>query len=266
MDFQLELLIQTKLMKFLKDKLVTILLLIVSNALGQDTDIPSKLKSFEGIWQFAPPVERQNEFDFIAFDLFSKSNRITVYFEQGDKTVHSIGPIIVGFLPTNIKISKLTELQNVGQQMWFYTPNPKAPNDSIKYYKQASPNCFASFNGLGTDNFDPPEKGKPNYFLFNFNGREYERHIQLQHLPNYVLLALLKNKKELQKVEQFLNKKYQQIKVAKSYIFNLSMLQTKAFLIKGDPIEVLEQKGNWIRIRYYGKKTIEGWVKKEDVE
>ena len=85
-------------------------------------------------------------------------------------------------------------------------------------------------------------------------------------MPNYVLLALLKNKKELQKVEQFLNKKYQQIKVVKSYIFNLSMLQTKAFLIMGDPVEVLEQKDNWLRIRYYGKKTIEGWVKKEDVE
>ena len=177
-----------------------------------------------------------------------------------------INSMLIGFIPANNQISKLSQLRDEGQRMFFYRPNPKAPNDSIKYYTQASPSCFASFNGLGTDIYDPPAKGKPNYFLFNFNGREYERHVQLQHLPNYVLVALLKNKKDLQKVEQFLNKKYQQIKVAKSYIYNLSMQQTKAFLIKGDPIEVLEQRGNWLRIRYYGKKTIEGWVKKEDVE
>ena len=252
-------------MEYLKNKFAIMLLLVASNAYTQDTDVPSKLKDFEGVWQFVPP-ENSNDTSFIAFDFINNSKRLSLYFRKRNETINTLGPDLIGFFPSIKKISKLSELQNLGQLMWFYTPNPKAPNDSIKYYKQASPNCFASFNGLGTDNFDPPEKGKPNYFLFNFNGRDYERHIQLQHLPNYVLVALLKNKKELQKVEQFLNKKYQQIKVAKSYIYNLSMQQTKAFLIKGDPIEVLEQRGNWLRIRYYGKKTIEGWVKKEDVK
>lgn len=41
---------------------------------------------------------------------------------------------------------------------------------------------------------------------------------------------------------------------------------TKSFLIKGDRVETLEEKGEWLKIRYYGKKIIEGWIKKSDVE
>jgi SH3-like domain-containing protein len=38
------------------------------------------------------------------------------------------------------------------------------------------------------------------------------------------------------------------------------------YLIKGDEVEVLEEKGEWLKVRYYGKKIIEGWIKKSDVE
>lgn len=56
------------------------------------------------------------------------------------------------------------------------------------------------------------------------------------------------------------------IKSTKSIIYKTPNIPTKMYLIRGNEVEVLEQKGNWLRIRYYGKKTIEGWVKKEDVE
>jgi SH3-like domain-containing protein len=38
------------------------------------------------------------------------------------------------------------------------------------------------------------------------------------------------------------------------------------YLIKNDVVEVLEEQEDWLRIRYYGKKVIEGWIKKSDVE
>ncbi|MFD2240361.1 SH3 domain-containing protein [Flectobacillus roseus] len=41
---------------------------------------------------------------------------------------------------------------------------------------------------------------------------------------------------------------------------------TKMYLIKGDKVEVLEEQGNWLKIRYYGKKVVEGWIKRSDVE
>ncbi len=53
----IELIIQTKLMKYLikEIKIIIIILFITNNIIAQDTDIPSNLKDFEGIWQFVPP-------------------------------------------------------------------------------------------------------------------------------------------------------------------------------------------------------------------
>jgi hypothetical protein len=41
---------------------------------------------------------------------------------------------------------------------------------------------------------------------------------------------------------------------------------TKMYLLKGDEVEIIEEKDEWLKIRYYGKKTIEGWIRRSDVE
>ena len=41
---------------------------------------------------------------------------------------------------------------------------------------------------------------------------------------------------------------------------------SQMYLLKGDEVEILETKDDWLKIRYYGSKTIEGWIKKTDVE
>ncbi|WP_435355899.1 hypothetical protein [Emticicia sp. SJ17W-69] len=41
---------------------------------------------------------------------------------------------------------------------------------------------------------------------------------------------------------------------------------TKMYLLKGDEVEIIDEKDEWLKIRYYGKKTVEGWIKKSDVE
>jgi hypothetical protein len=68
------------------------------------------------------------------------------------------------------------------------------------------------------------------------------------------------------------------IRIHKAFIYLSSNINnektiSKMYLIKGDPIEIVEEQGDWLRIFYYpeknGKrtgKTIEGWVKKTDVE
>lgn len=256
-------------MKYLRNKLVIILLLIANIAVSQDVDTPSNLKDFEGIWYFVPP---ESGYDSVYYLIKNKKKMDVVYWVDSQK-ITVFNNTIIGFAPKGKKILKLSDLVDVGQRMYFYEPNLKAPNDSIKYFQQASPSCFASFNGLGTDTHDLPVNGKPNYFLFNFNGREYEYHRQIQHLPNYVVNALLDNNKELLKVEAFLDTKYSKIKIAKSYIYGTSMKKTKMYLLKADPIEVIEAKDGWLKIRYYPEKnrewigkTIEGWIKKTDVE
>ena len=59
---------------------------------------------------------------------------------------------------------------------------------------------------------------------------------------------------------------FKTVNKSKAYIFSNKLVKTKMYLIKGDEVEIIEEKGDWIKIRYYGKKTIEGWIKKSDVE
>jgi hypothetical protein len=42
--------------------------------------------------------------------------------------------------------------------------------------------------------------------------------------------------------------------------------KTKMYLIKGDKVEVLEEKDNWLHILYKGKKEIKAWIPKHAVE
>jgi hypothetical protein len=259
-------------MKYLRNSIIITLVVLVSKIQAQDTSTPSKLKDFKGIWQFVPHKGTEKEYRFKIFDLFNYSNRLTLFHNE-DKSLLLIGPNIVGFLPVNKEIQRLSDLIHEGQRMFFFKPNPNAPNDSIKYFQQASPSCFASFNGLGTDWMEAPAKGEPNFFIFNFNGRDNELHVQIDHLPNYVLTALVNNEDELEKVELFLNKKYGRVKNSKTKIFSTHNQPTNMFLIKGDPVELLTQKGNLTKIRYYPEKngvwtgkTIEGWIKQGDLE
>ncbi|TNV71670.1 hypothetical protein FGO68_gene15121 [Halteria grandinella] len=56
------------------------------------------------------------------------------------------------------------------------------------------------------------------------------------------------------------------ISTLKSFIYSTPNNPTKMYLLKGDEVEILEEKDQWLRIRYYGKQTIEGWIKKSEVE
>jgi hypothetical protein len=56
------------------------------------------------------------------------------------------------------------------------------------------------------------------------------------------------------------------IKSTKAVIYNEKLIATKMYLIKGNDVDIIEQNDDWLHIRYYGKKTIEGWIKKSDVE
>jgi hypothetical protein len=56
------------------------------------------------------------------------------------------------------------------------------------------------------------------------------------------------------------------ILVTKSNLFSTPNVSTKMYLVKGDEIEILEKKSEWLKIRYYGKKIVEGWIKNSDIE
>lgn len=74
---------------------------------------------------------------------------------------------------------------------------------------------------------------------------------------------------EIQKIDK---DKFKTISKTKSIIYNKPGKKTKTYLVRGDIIEKLDnvrediRSLQWLHVRYYGKRTIEGWIKKSDVE
>lgn len=56
------------------------------------------------------------------------------------------------------------------------------------------------------------------------------------------------------------------ITISKSLLNTAPNKPTRMYLLKGDDVELLDRQDDWLKIRYRGKKTIEGWIKKSDVE
>jgi hypothetical protein len=108
--------------------------------------------------------------------------------------------------------------------------------------------------------------------LYNSNFFYYEK---VEKIPNNLVLALSVISKKIKRdlLKEHLDNDYLIIKKSKSLIYKTSKQPTKMYLLKNDPVEVLEEKDNWIKIKYYPEKngewtgkTIEGWIKKTDVE
>lgn len=59
------------------------------------------------------------------------------------------------------------------------------------------------------------------------------------------------------------------VKVSKAIIYSSPNKPTKMYLVEGDKLEILEERTNWTKFSFYNeknKKTIEGWIKRSDVE
>ena len=259
-------------MKYSKNKLLVLLILNINITFGQYANVSSRLKDFEGMWKFIPP-ENSNDTSFTSIDFIKNKNRLNIFYWHDSKSLSVRGDMI-GFVDKDKKVHRISDLVDDGFQMFSYYPNPNAPNDSIKYLKGAGRYFLALYNGIaGEEELMLPEKGKPNYFTFNFNGRENEYHEQIHHLPKKIVLELFNNTIEKNKIEQFLSIKYGKVKTIKSIIHKIPYKPTKMYLLKNDPVEVTEEKDNWVKIKYYPEKngewtgkTIEGWIKKSDVE
>ena len=264
--------IQQKLMKYLRSRSFGLVALFIATiAYCQDNNKMSDLRNFPGIWKFIPP---EMGYDSLVL-VIHKNLMIDITYWNDTKNISIYGkPTIIGFSNVDDEINKLSDLKNRGNMMHFYETNIEAPNDSIKYFESARSSGFASYNGIGTDEYEQPHKGQPNYLLFNFNGRDYEYYQQCTHLPNYIVQSLLKqNRKDWQKVRELLPYDYKIVRVPKTTIYSQPNVLTRMYLLKDDVVEVTEEKGEWLQIKYYIEKknkdtgrTIEGWIKKSDVE
>jgi hypothetical protein len=66
-------------------------------------------------------------------------------------------------------------------------------------------------------------------------------------------------------LKEYANLIVKEIAPPKCTIYQSPNVATKMYLIKGDLVSILEQKGDWVKIEYQGKKTVQGWLKKGDI-
>jgi len=119
--------------------------------------------------------------------------------------------------------------------------------------------CGITLNEFGLD------KIGDDYFCRYWTGIP-ESHAKIKQIPNKILIKLKQDSKAWDTYVKFLQLKVVKIKTSKSTIYNIPDLYTKMYLLKNDEVEILEEKDEWLRVRFYGKKIVEGWIKKSDVE
>ncbi|MFN3785124.1 MAG: hypothetical protein ACK4R6_14495 [Spirosomataceae bacterium] len=52
----------------------------------------------------------------------------------------------------------------------------------------------------------------------------------------------------------------------KAYLYSSPNKPTKMYVLKGDDVELVDRQDDWLKIRFKGKKVVEGWIKRSDVE
>ena len=222
-----------------------------------------KLSDMQGLW-----VSGLKNFEY---RIFVKDTLVSLSFYEIDDI--SIYYDKVGFVDRNNQA-----LINTYRKVFNLKPNeevrmvnfdvPEAMNIEIMT-EQKNENDYFYYGGtlcsLGIDPEDLPSKVGSRFELINSNVFVY---IKVESLPNEYLRALYKKGKNDKKdyLKDFFNMEFKEIKVTKSIIYSTPNKPTKMYLLKGDVVEILQEKDDWLQIRYYGKKTIEGWIKKSDVE
>ena len=222
-----------------------------------------KLKDLQGVWVSA--------LDDVDYRVFINDSLIGLgFYKSGDVLIYSDK---IGFVDVNNQdlINAYRKEFNLNLTDADHITNFDVPENlklEILNQQKNEKDYFyhgGSIWGLGIDLEDLPSKIGSRFELINSNVFVY---IKVAQLPNNYMNALYKKGKKDKKnyLKNFFNMEFKEIKSTKSTLYKTPNIPTKMYLIRGNEVEVLEQKDNWIRIRYYGKKTIEGWVKKEDVE
>lgn len=221
-----------------------------------------KLSDLKGVWKSANYETGYDVFvnDTMVSLSFYDINDISIYYNK------------VGFIDKNNQglINAYRKEFNLSITDEIQIVNFDVPKDLILEILDEQKSEFDYFYhggaiwGLGIDPEDLPSKVGSRFELINSNVFVY---IKVAGLPNNYITALYKKgiKDKKNYLKNFFNMDFKEIKIAKSIIYKTPNNPTKMYLLKGNEVEILEQKDNWLRIRYYGNKTIDGWIKKEDV-
>ncbi len=101
----------------------------------------------------------------------------------------------------------------------------------------------------------------------SIGGGQLAEFSRIASLPQFTLKQLYKRGKldKRNYLQDYLGLTIKEVAPPKSTIYQSPTIATKMYLIRGDLVSVLEQKEDWVKIEYQGKKTIQGWIKRQDL-
>ena len=245
----------------MKEILRIFVLLVFLSTQSYSQAIPNCDK-IQGIWKFIPP---EDGYDSI-YTIFSNRKSVKIYYvKETNNTFITGSPYsYYGFWDDSNEEypKKVTELKSSGNRVLFFDDLCKS-HDSLGNLIKYTRSCYLTYSIEGDDEAEMPSDYTPNRLFLNFTGRDPDVYERIREIPLFVIESLRNNKKDWEKYRLFVDFK----KINKKVYLNIKLNQpTKMYLLKGDEVEVLEEQDDWLRIRYYGKKTIEGWIKRSDVE
>ena len=224
----------------MRKKIVSILLLISSIIVAQ-----SSRNNLIGYWQ--------NQDEKTIYYVFSQNKVVDISIYKDGQIVDSY--YTYGF-SDELKLKNINDLKDAG--MFYYEVNE---DDFQEKYKEKD----GTYSGIQANVIQMDED--KNRFQIYDPLRPGQRGIykRIKQLPSK-LEAVLKSKNIIINSTIKEDKAKYLVKLTKSIIYSTPNKPTKMYLLKGDVVEILQEKDDWLQIRYYGKKTIEGWIKKSDVE
>ncbi|WP_337045414.1 SH3 domain-containing protein [Emticicia sp. 17c] len=199
------------------------------------------VEKFQGFW--GGHISNDPESKMYFYEIVKNNNKLSITYEK-DKIMEVLITRI-GFVNQRKDSLVLADLKNSGKYLC----------DCI-IKKEISLDCFF------IEGFD---KEGNSYWYGNTDIYDFNK---IPALPQKVITDLLKwdsGKVKRDYLKEFMEKNIFEITVNKTNIFFNIDTPTRMYLIKGDEVEALEEKGEWLKIRYYGKKIIEGWIKKSNL-
>lgn len=246
----------------MKKKSIIFTYLILSNSLLAQKF--QDIKQMEGIWKYEIP----NEYESYMINKINKSIKISFWFKSNENAYTYGTPFTYyGFWDVFIKEPQpqnISELKPTGKYIFFYDRLIKDDISKNKIGYDSLGNLFKPTRRCEWDIYEKlPNHQKTLELYFNMEPDVYKK---VNTIPDYVLISLKKNKEHWKRYIEFMKEKEGKIQAQKSFIFSTPNKQTKMYLLKDDEVEITDEKEDWLHIRYYGKKVIEGWIKKSDVE
>ncbi|PWS33860.1 hypothetical protein [Pedobacter paludis] len=231
--------------------LFNLILFSYFNCYSQKEIIPD-IQKLQGNWVFV-------DGDFYDYLLFKKNKKIEIsYFSDSHKAMIDESTFgYFGFWNPEThgdeEPKHLSQLEKSGVFIRFYD-DLGVTYDSNGNLQSPTRQCGLSINEDSEDTI-------PNILRFYYKGTP-DVYTKITHIPLEVILGLKKNVKEWEKYKKFMSIEELKVNVIRSKIYALPNFnaQTNMYLVKDNSVEILARSGSFTKIRFYGKKIIEGWI------